>query len=175
MTGNPTAVEALDVLSPDPDDRARFERLTRLLEAPGSGGDDPLGEDAMRVTLDFASRLPSAGDDGEPRYEHETVELPRGAVAALLEIARSLAQGQRLHLVPEGAELTTQAAADLLGVSRPHLIKLIDQGAIAHHMVGTHRRLTSDDVLAYREERNRTRRAAVERAQLLAAELEGGA
>ena len=162
------------MMSPDPDDRARLERLTRLLEAPRSEGADAEGGRDMRVTLDFASRLPSTtGEDGEPVFEHESVDLPRAAVAALLEIARALAQGQALRIVPEGAELTTQAAADLLGVSRPHLIKLIDQGALPHHMVGTHRRLSSDDVLAFREQRNRTRRENVLRAQRLAAEIEG--
>lgn len=160
--------------SPDPDDRAPFERLTRLLEANRPEGADAEWVPDVRVTLDVASPLQSPGEDGEPLFEHETVELPRDAVTALLAIARTLAQGQTLRIVPRGAELTTQAAADLLGVSRPHLIKLIDQGLLDHHMVGTHRRLLSDDVLAFRDERNRARRANVQRAQRLASEIEGG-
>ncbi len=127
---------------------------------------------AERVTLDFESRV--AGEGGaDDMARHETVELPRQAVAALLEVARALSQGQTLHIVPHEARLTTQAAADLLGVSRPHLITLIDRGELECDMVGTHRRLRADDVLAYRERRNASRRAGVQELQRLAAELEG--
>ena len=156
---------------PDSDDRDRFEQLSRLLE-PSRAGDGAARD--VSVTLDVVSRRPAAAGDDDPMVEHERVELPRSAMTALLAISRALAQGQALRVVPVGAELTTQDAADLLGVSRPHLIKLIDQGALPHHMVGTHRRLMSDDVLAYRDERDRTRRVNVRRAQLLAAELQAG-
>jgi excisionase family DNA binding protein len=162
------------VIRPSAEERAQLERLSRLLEdaiPPGQG--EPERASGERITLDFASRERGAAADDRRGAGHESVELPRAAVAALLEIARALAQGQTLHLVPHGADLTTQAAADLLGVSRPHLIKLIDQGDIACHMVGTHRRLLSDDVLAYRERRNASRRSGVQEIQRLSAELEG--
>lgn len=59
------------------------------------------------------------------------------------------------------AELTTQQAADFLGVSRPHLMGLVDNGQIPHHKVGTHRRIYFRDVLAYRKQRMGQSRAAL--------------
>lgn len=163
------------MIGPSAEDRAQLERLSRLLEdAIVEEQDHTEDWPAERVTLGFAPRETHGADDAGSRAHGESVELPRAAVAALLEITRALALGQTLQLVPHGAELTTQAAAGLLGVSRPHLIKLIDQGDIACHMVGTHRRLMSDEVLAYRERRNASRRAGVQEVQRLSAEIEGG-
>ena len=58
-----------------------------------------------------------------------------------------------MHVVPADAELTTQQAADLLGLSRTYVVRLIDQGSLPGHMAGSHRRLRASDVLAYREHR----------------------
>jgi len=69
-----------------------------------------------------------------------------------------MAEGLTIVLMPHGKELTTQEAAELLHVSRPHLVKLCDDGELAHHRVGAHRRLKIEDVLEYREQRAKTRR-----------------
>ena len=73
-----------------------------------------------------------------------------------------------------GKELTTQEAADLLHVSRPHLVKLLDEGTIDHYKVGTHRRVRIEDVLAYRERRATVRREKLDELTRLSEELEGG-
>ncbi|MCB1134565.1 MAG: helix-turn-helix domain-containing protein, partial [Verrucomicrobiae bacterium] len=65
-------------------------------------------------------------------------------------------------MVPEDEAFTTQAAANYLGVSRQHLVNLIDKGEIAHHMVGTHRRVSFKDLLVYEKERDKARRAALD-------------
>lgn len=83
--------------------------------------------------------------------------IPPSLFDVLCEAAAAMARGATVTLVPQGKELTTQAAADLLQVSRPHLIKLLDRGEIAHHRVGAHRRLRIDDVLEYRERRGAER------------------
>lgn len=146
---------------------AQFEKLRQILEH--AAGDETAADEG-RVTLDFASH---EGEGGTAAARHETVELPREAVEALLEIARTLARGRQVHLVPHESELTTQAAAELLGVSRPHLITLIDRGELTCRMVGTHRRLNAEDVLAYRARRNEARRDAVREVQRISADLEG--
>ena len=79
------------------------------------------------------------------------IELPGDIHALLVSIVEQLKAGNGVSVIPMHAELTTVEAADLLNVSRPFLIKKIEAGEIAHHMVGTHRRLRLADVLAYRD------------------------
>jgi excisionase family DNA binding protein len=93
-----------------------------------------------------ASRLVDV--DGAP------VEMPAALVEALKTIVGHLKAGNGVAVAPMHAELTTVEAAELLNVSRPHLIKLLDAGALAFRMVGTHRRLRLVDVLAYRDRRD---------------------
>jgi len=78
-------------------------------------------------------------------------------------------------VIPHNKELTTQAAADLLHVSRPHLIKLLDAGQLPSHRVGTHRRIRIDDVLAYQGRRDQTRKTALDELARTSEELPGGA
>jgi excisionase family DNA binding protein len=78
------------------------------------------------------------------------LELPSGAVAMLMEILEAMAAGRGVTLIPENAELTTVQAADVLNVSRPFLIKLLDENRLPHRKVGKHRRIRMEDVVAYR-------------------------
>ena len=73
-----------------------------------------------------------------------------------------------------GQELTSQEAAGLLGVSRPHLIKLLDRGELPFHRVGTHRRIRIEDVLEYRERRRAERKAGLDELARLSEHLPGG-
>jgi len=83
----------------------------------------------------------------------KTVELPDGASRAVRALLRDLATGVPVHVISADAELTTQQAADLLGLSRTYVVRLIDQGSLPAHMAGTHRRLLASNVLEYRGRR----------------------
>jgi len=104
----------------------------------------------------------------------ETTEIPESVFHELQLVVQSMARGQTITLMPHDKDLTTQEAANLLRVSRPHLIKLLDQDAIPHHKVGTHRRMRIDDVLAYRSKRDTTRREKLDELIRISEELPGG-
>jgi excisionase family DNA binding protein len=85
-------------------------------------------------------------------------ELPRSAREVLVRVAEVLASGRGLAVVPVDRELTTREAADLLGVSRPTLIKLLDAGEIGYSRPNSSRRIPLEQVLAYKERRGHKRR-----------------
>jgi excisionase family DNA binding protein len=82
----------------------------------------------------------------------EQIELPAVAVRLLVELLSTLAEGNAVALIPIHAELTTQKSADLLGVSRPFLIKQLEQEVIPFRRVGTHRRIAFSDLMKYKRE-----------------------
>ncbi|MBO9499251.1 MAG: excisionase family DNA-binding protein [Novosphingobium sp.] len=79
----------------------------------------------------------------------------------IIKMLVEMGNGNAVAVVPVSAELTTQQAADLLNVSRPHLIKLLEQKRLPYRMVGTHRKLPARDVLSYRDKIVAARRAAL--------------
>ena len=94
--------------------------------------------------------------------QDEAIELPAGAVALLLDILGAMASGQGITLIPENAELTTAQAADILNVSRPFLIKLLEEGAIPYRKVGKHRRVRTEDVMNYKQAIDAEREAVLD-------------
>lgn len=108
----------------------------------------------------------------------EEVQIPASALAALRLVAAAMAQGQAVTVAPHDLQLTTQEAADLLHVSRPHLIKLLDKGELAHHRTSedprSHRRVLLTDVLTYRQQRQQTRRGLLRELTQASQELPGG-
>jgi excisionase family DNA binding protein len=80
----------------------------------------------------------------------ESVSIPMSAFRLLMDILNQMGQGNGLALIPVHAELTTQQAAELLNVSRPFVIKLIDEAKLPCKMVGTHRRVQLSDLMDYK-------------------------
>lgn len=99
--------------------------------------------------------------------ESRTVTLPSALGQLVLDVLGHVGNREMVTLVAYGAELTTQAAADLLNVSRPFLIKLLERGEIGHHKVGAHRRIPVEQVLAYKARRDRLQDEAMRELQAL--------
>jgi excisionase family DNA binding protein len=97
--------------------------------------------------------------------------VPRGAVELLARILAYMAAGQGVSVVPSRAELTTQQAAELLNVSRPFLIGLLDGGEIEYRKVGKHRRIQAQSLLAYMARDDQKRREAADELARLDQEL----
>ncbi len=88
--------------------------------------------------------------------------LPHSVYRALEQVLHEMARGNAVQVLPVKAELSTQQAADLLNVSRPHLVKLLERGELLYHYVGTHRRVVLEDLLVYKEKRDRERLEALD-------------
>jgi excisionase family DNA binding protein len=110
--------------------------------------------DAIETVLRAAGPVElAAGERREP--------LPPELRGLLVEVVRAMRRGQAVTFAPLSQQLTTQQAADLLGVSRPTLIKLLESGRIPYDQPGRHRRLRLSDVLSYQETRRAEQRDAL--------------
>jgi excisionase family DNA binding protein len=110
-------------------------------------------------------------DDAQQRA---VLELPTFALRLLGEILSELALGNAVKVVPIHAELTTQEGAEMLNISRPHLIKLLDEGVMPHTKTGRHRRIKFADLMAYKQQRERASYAAMDELAAQAQELHMG-
>jgi excisionase family DNA binding protein len=86
------------------------------------------------------------------------IDLPNPVFHHLVNVVRLMREGKPIVLLPDTECVTTQAAAEVLGVSRPFLVELLNQGAIPHHKVGTHRRIYLKDLTTYIAKRDGERR-----------------
>lgn len=104
--------------------------------------------------------------DGTP-----SIEIPAPAAELLVRLLSEMAQGHAVTLIPIDAELTTQKAADLLGVSRPFIVKEIEAGHLPARKVGTHRRILFKDLMAYKHRTDAERQKSLDELAALDREL----
>jgi excisionase family DNA binding protein len=110
-------------------------------------------------------------DDGK---DAETIRVPASALRMFLHLLTEMSQGNSVTLIPTHAELTTQQAADLLNVSRPYVVKLMDEGKIPGRTVGKYRRVRFDDLMAFKRKDDEVRAKVLDQLTAEAQELEMG-
>ena len=103
--------------------------------------------------------------------ETDELILPGPVMQLLLHILAEMGRGNAVSIMPIHAELSTQQAANLLNVSRPHLVKLLEQGELPFHKVGAHRRVLAQDLFNYRQQLAAKRHAALDELTTVSQEL----
>ena len=139
---------------------------------PGDVDTEVAGRAARRIS-DYLSSHP--GEDliealGEVGAEDALV-IPRPTVVMLAQVLSLLESGHGVQIIPKDAELTTQQAADVLNVSRPYLIGLLESGQIPFRKVGRHRRITFEELMEYKRQDDLKRRGAADDLADLSQEL----
>lgn len=132
-------------------------------QIPPSEQDASLARASQQIILkqlnqDEPLRIQLLADDSEPIE----LELPTGAVTLLVDILSAMANGQGITLIPQDAMLSTTQAADILNVSRPFLVKLLEEGDMPYHKVGSHRRVRMQDVMQYKQKLDAEREALLD-------------
>jgi excisionase family DNA binding protein len=110
--------------------------------------------------------------DGEE--EAETLTVPASALRLFLHLLTEMSRGNAVTLIPTHAELTTQQAADLLNVSRPYIVKLLDDGKLPGRTVGKYRRIRFDDLMAFKRKDDDARAKVLDQLTAEAQEFEMG-
>jgi excisionase family DNA binding protein len=126
-----------------PEQQAQVAALSRAIEG------------MVRTPKRRAPKCQLVGPSGE------ATSIPESVFYMLERVAEVMARGDSITVVPVGKEITTQQAADLLNVSRQYLVRLLDEGRIPFRKTGKHRRLRIEDVLSFKEERDKDRRAGL--------------
>lgn len=128
--------------------------------APAYLEDQPVAADASETADVVNLERYLAEKQGIPALlgpKGERLTLPKSVYRVLTAVLREMAKGNAVAVVPVHHELTTQEAADLLNVSRPYLVGLLERNEIPFTMVGTHRRVRFDDLMEYRKRRDEAR------------------
>lgn len=118
-------------------------------------------------------------EEGEHRVklsvdEGVEVSVPESALKFLLKYLYSLSEGQAVSILPVESEMSTQQAADVLNVSRPHLVKMLENNEIPYHRVGRHRRINANDLIEYKQQRDEEREDALDDLASQSQELDMG-
>lgn len=153
-------VVLMDAVAPNADEsvmaREAGRRLATLLQAHATEGDNGV----VSVSIGGAGA--------------EDVAIPAVAARLLVQVLGQIGAGHAITLLPLTAELSTQEAAEILNVSRPYLVRLLDERQIPSRKVGTHRRVLLHDVLAYKQQDDERRHAVLDELTAQAQKLNMG-
>ncbi|WP_150740415.1 excisionase family DNA-binding protein [Pandoraea anapnoica] len=148
------------------------DRLREVTPPPMTGPEVEMARVAQRCIMEAldhsrAATITLTTDTGD----HPSVALPPAALKLIGQMLGAVTEGRTIILTPANREFTTVEAANFLNVSRPFLIKEIEAGKLKHRMVGTHRRIAFDDLMAYQTEMRSKQTTALERMADNASEL----
>lgn len=141
-----------------------LEKTRQVVPPPLSAKDIEMARVAQRCIMEAldhsrAAAITLTTADGE----HPSVELPPAALKLIGQLLGAMSEGGPISLVPANQEFSTVEAANFLNVSRPFVIKEIEEGRLAHRKVGTHRRIAFEDLLAYARQMRGQQERALER------------
>lgn len=151
---------------------AQAFKITNQTTPPPSDEDRQIAAESSRQLATLIGKGESARlrvIDGK-----EVITVPLSALRMLADILAHMAEGEAMALIPQDAELTTQQAADYLNVSRPFFVKMLEEGKLPFHKVGSHRRVYFRDLVAYKEQSMDERRAALDELAKQAQDLNMG-
>ena len=149
-----------------------LEKTRQVLPPTMSAKEMEMAGAAQRCIMEALDRSRAAAITlTTDRGEHPSVELPPTALKLIGQLLGALSEGQSIAVMPSNREFTTVEAANFLNVSRPFVIKEINAGRLAHRMVGTHRRIAVDDLLAYARQMRAQQETALEQLAENAREL----
>jgi len=121
-----------------------LEKTTKEDQRIAQSSISKLNETSQRVINSASSSVKIKIDDGKGY-----LNIPKKALSLLFDILNNMAEGKSITLIPSNTELTTQQAADMLNVSRPHLVKILEAGEIQFKKAGTHRRIELKNLIEY--------------------------
>ncbi|MEX0981073.1 MAG: helix-turn-helix domain-containing protein [Bacteroidales bacterium] len=107
-------------------------------------------ESYIRLTASL-DKLCSSNPEIEIEETEEKIRIPLSALKLLADILKEISQGNPISIVPIATEVTTQAAAEMIGCSRPHIVKLLEEAEIPYTKVGKHRRIKYEDIVKYKK------------------------
>jgi excisionase family DNA binding protein len=158
-------------------ERERASHMTNNAAAGGIRPGDVDAQEAERAARRIGDYLASHPDDDEPIAisvevgDDDALVVPRPVAVMLAQVLAMLANGQGVQIMPDRAMLTTQQAADVMNVSRPYLIGLLEREEIPYEMVGTHRRIAFADLLEYKRKDDQRRRSVLDELTALGEEF----
>jgi len=123
-----------------------FENITKP-----SKEEQRVAMESYNALAEVLERLHKDNPEIEIEETNDKIRIPLKALKLLAKILKVTSQGKPKSIIPIATEMTTQAAADLLGCSRPHLVKLLEEGEMEYTKIGKHRRVKFEDVMAYKK------------------------
>ena len=120
-------------------------------------------ESVARLSQVARRRISTNSKEIRITLQGEEISIPERALTYLIEVLSNMSDGKSVDIVAEDTELTTQQAADILNVSRPFIVKLLEDGRIPFKKVGKHRRVLLQDILKIKEQQNMVRESQLEK------------